>query len=260
MIVKVTDFVGKFTLSKGMFSESTIQDYIDRYESLYLKQLFGVKLYNEFNNDLVNEAPESPNFIKVFDPLSEDVSLFFTGWNRGYNYDGMLISNGVKDMLLGFIYYEYAKDLVNQMTPFGNTKPQSENSDITNTLFSMMYNRYNEAILSYQAIQDYIILNRSSFKVGQLVTITMTQAGTNVPTGIYEATGGTGINASLDVTSDGVGTVETVTISDPGTGYLIGDQLSINEGNLDLIVNVDKVGTGNYSLFNGRKKLTAYWL
>lgn len=260
MIIKVTDFTGKYALSKGMFSEQTIQDYIDRYESRYLKELFGVDLYNQFASDLVNDVPQSPNFLKVFNPFSEDVDLLLSRWNRGYNYDGMLISNGVKDMLLGFIYYEYAKDLVNQMTPFGNTKPQSENSDIANTLFSMMYNRYNEAILSFQAIQDYIILNRSTVKLGQLVTITMTQAGTNIPSGVYDATGGTGLYATLDLTSDPMGTVQSVAIGESGSGYTVNDQLSVNQGNLDLIVNVDKVGTGDYSLFNGRKKLTAYWL
>ena len=260
MIIKVADFTGKYALSKGMFSEQTIQDYIDRYESLYLKQLFGVDLYNQFAGDLVNEVPESPNFLKVFNPFSEDIDLLCRRWNRGFDYRGLLISNGIKEMLLGFLYYEYAKDLVNQMTPFGNTKPQSENSNIANTLFSTMYNRYNEAIKSYEAIQDYIILNRSSFELGQLVSITMTQPGTDIPTGVYDATGGTGLNAKLDITSDSGDTVLSVAINEAGKDYSIGDQLSVALGTIPLVINVDKVGTGDFNLFNGVKKLTAYWL
>lgn len=260
MIINVSDFTGKYSLSKGMFSETTITDYITRYQDQYLKELFGVKLFNQFNSDLLAGVPQSPNFIKVFDPLSEDVDIMISRYYRGFGYSGILISNGIKDMLLGFIYYEYAKDLVNQMTPFGNTKPQSENSDIANTLFSMMYNRYNESIGTYQAIQDYIILNQSDFVLGQLVGITMTQPGTDITSGTYDVTGGTGSGATFIIVSNGMGAVQSVSIGDAGSGYTIGDQLSVNEGNLDLIVNCDSVGTGNYKDFNGKKKLTAYWL
>jgi len=259
MFLTPQDFIGKYALSKGMFSTADIQEYIDRFEPRYLKNLFGVKLYNEFITDLNINVPQSPNFIKVFEPLSEDVGSYWYHWTRMYEMDQQIDSEGIKTMLLGFVYYEYAKDLVNQMTPFGNTKPKSENSDIANTLFSTMYNRYNEAIRSYQSIQDYIILNQSE-PSGQLVNITMTQAGTNVVSGTYAVTGGTGTGATFNVVSDVSGTITEVTIADAGIGYSLNDQLSIDEGNNDLIVNADYVGIGTYSDFKGLKKLTAYWL
>lgn len=260
MIINVSDFTGKFSLSKGMFSESKITDYIERYQDQYLRELLGVELFNSFQNDLVNDVPLSPGFKKIFDPFAEDVSIMNTRFYRGFSFSGILISKGMKDMLKGFIYYEYAKDLVNQMTPFGNTKPQSENSDITNTLFSMMYNRYNESITTFQAIQDYIILNQSDFVQGTLRSITMTQPGSNIASGTYDVTGGSGSGATFIVTSDQMGFTEIIEIGNPGKDYEIGDQLSINEGNLDLIVNVDSIGVGDFSSFNGQKKLTAYWL
>lgn len=260
MIISVSDFTGKYTLSKGMFEDTLIQDYIDRYEPRYLKQLFGVKLYEEFISDLQGNTPQSPNFVKIFNPFSEDVGAYYYHWSRRYDTtQTMLDSEGIKEMLKGFIYYEYAKDLVNQMTPFGNTKPQSENSTIANTLFSMMYNRYNEAIRSYQSIQDYILLNQNE-SVGQLLAITMVQAGTNVPTDIYDATGGSGTLAELDVHSNGMNTTTHVDIHVAGSGYKVGDQLSVDAGDNNLIVNVDSVGIGTYSYFRGEKKLTAYWL
>ena len=260
MITSVSDFTGKYTLSKGMFEDTLIQDYIDRYEPRYLKQMLGVKLYNEFISDLIANVPQSPNFVKIFNPLSEDVGTYYYHWSRRYDTTAtMLDSEGIKEMLKGFIYYEYAKDLVNQMTPFGNTKPQSENSTIANTLFSMMYNRYNEAIRSYQSIQDYIILNQNE-STGQLLALTMVQAGTNMPTGVYDATGGTGSLGELNIVSDATNTVTSVDIEVAGSGYKVGDTLGVNAGDDNLIVNVDSVGIGTYSDFRGEKKLTAYWL
>lgn len=260
MIINVSDFTGKYALSKGMFTESKLLEYIERYQDRYLMELLGIELFNSFKNDLVNDVPLSPNFKKIYDPFAEDVDILVSRFYRGFSYSGILISNGMKDMLKGFIYYEYAKDLVNQMTPFGNTKPQSENSDIANTLFSMMYNRYNESIVTYQAIQDYIILNQGNFIQGQLRSITMTQPGTNIFSGTYDVTGGSGSGATFVITSSQSGETEIIDIGDPGKDYQIGDQLSVNEGNLDLIVNVDSIGVGDYSSFNGQKKLSAYWL
>tara|TARA_R110000772_G_scaffold36091_5_gene86615 strand:+ start:8505 stop:9287 length:783 start_codon:yes stop_codon:yes gene_type:complete len=260
MIVQVSDFIGKYALSKGMFSEQTIQDYIDRYQNRYLKELFGVKLYDQFELDLLNDVPQSPNFIKVFEAFSEDINLLCVGWNRGYRNEGMLISNGIKDMLLGFIYYEYCKDLVNQMTPFGNTKPQSENSDVANTLFSTMYNRYNESIISFQAIQDYIILNQS-LVTGQLVDFTLTTAGTGYVDGTFNLIGGSGAGGTaLITTSGGMGHVNSITFSNVGSGYVVGDVLTVDSGDINATITLTYVGIGNFSLFNGRKKLTAYWL
>lgn len=260
MIINVSDFTGKFALSKGMFSEAKITEYIERYQDRYLTELLGAELFNEFQADLVNDVPLSPNFKKIFDPFTEDVDYFVSRFYRGFSYSEILISNGMKDMLKGFIYYEYAKDLVNQMTPFGNTKPQSENSDIANTLFSMMYNRYNEAIITYQAIQNYIILHKGDFVQGQLRSITMTQPGTNIASGTYDVTGGSGTDATFIITSTPMGQTEIIDIGNPGKDYQVGDQLSVNEGNLDLIVNVDSIGVGDYSSFKGQEKLSAYWL
>ena len=89
-----SDFVNKWELSKGMYSTTKLTEYIERYESTYLRNLFGVDLYNEFVSDLDANVPKSPNFKLVFDPLYVDENLYY-----------MIESRGILDMLKGFIYF-----------------------------------------------------------------------------------------------------------------------------------------------------------
>ena len=60
-----------------------------------------------------------------------------------------------------------------------------------------MYNRYNEAVVSYRAIQERIVTKLHNEPTGQLVSVTMTQPGTNVIAGTYPVTGGTGNGATF---------------------------------------------------------------
>tara|TARA_R110000751_G_scaffold102728_10_gene197779 strand:- start:197 stop:703 length:507 start_codon:yes stop_codon:yes gene_type:complete len=146
MITSIGDFVGKYELSTGMYDQAKLGDYIAKYEPLYLVNLFGASLYVEFNNDLIlgGGTPTENRFLYVFDPFNYD-----------YNSE-ILISQGIREMLLGCIYFEYLKDLSNQVTVAGNVKPIGENSQNTSTLNTMMYGRYNDGIRSYRTIQYYM--------------------------------------------------------------------------------------------------------
>lgn len=247
MFLDTEDFINKFELSTGMFVMNKMTAYIERYEKEYLVNLLGVDLYNEFMADLNMGLPESPNFVALYDAINED-------WNHT-----IITSRGIVDMLTGFVYFEYAKDLINQQTPFGNVNPKSENSQVASTIYNMMYNRYNESVRSYTNIQKYIYRHRGA-DTGQLVVITMTTPGTNITSGVYDVVGGSGSLGKLNVVSDGLGVVQSVDIDTKGLDYEIGDQISVAEGNLDLVVNVDYVGVGNYNLFNGQRKQFNTWV
>ncbi len=248
-----SDFIGKYKLSTGTFSVNKLNDYIARYELKYARELMGVTLYNEFLTDLdINNVPQSPNFLKIYEAFALDTE--FIGDRR------IIQSEGFKDMLKGFIYFEYSKDLINEMTPYGNVKPEAENSTVSSTLYTTMYNRYNEAVVSYRAIQERIVTKLHNEPTGQLVRVTMTQPGTNVLAGTYPVTGGTGSGATFILTVTLMGEVDSVTIGEPGEGYTVGDQLSVVAGNNDLIVNTDYVGIGNFKKFNGINKQFTTWL
>jgi hypothetical protein len=284
MITQITDFKGKYKLSTGMYDTSKLQDYINRYEPRYLKELLGVDFYNQFIADLdANNLPESPLYLKIYNPLSEDISALgitqtgapFNGilsTHYLYGFNSILDSEGIKEMLKGFIYFEYAKDLMNEMTPYGNVKQSAENSEVTGGVVTMIYTRYNEAIRTFQSIQEYILLNLSAV-TGQIVTLDIVNQGTqylnatNVPLtyatqqitdgglGLisvqlagsnYSIAGtdvpllnGTGIGATVDYIGDGAGGILSVTINQRGSGYTIGDVLIVNDGDINAEIYVD---------------------
>ena len=260
MILSIQDFTGKYQVSTGMFDQAKLQDYINRYEPRYLKELFGITLYNDFQSDLLNNVPQSPNFLVLFNPLSEDLGYNFYYFNGIYEGVNQLDSEGIKEMLKGFIYFEYVKDLSNQITPIGLVKPDNENSTVANTLFSMMYTRYNEAIRSYNSILDFIRYTTAP-PLGQAVTLNLTSGGTGyVNQTNVSLTGGTGTGLKVDLIEDGSGVVDEVTITQTGPGYTIGDTFTLPGGNNDATIELTYVGIGDYRKFRGVPKLTAYWL
>lgn len=150
-ILTISDFPkGKYELHTGMYDQQRLDEYITRYESRYLIELFGKELYDEFNADLIlgGGTPTEPRFVKVWDALSIDCPG-----------GGVIHSEGIKELLKGVIYYEYVQDLVNQMSSIGNVVPVGENSEKSTTLYTTMYGRYNEAIKSWRTIHYEICIN-----------------------------------------------------------------------------------------------------
>jgi len=205
-----SDFVGKFQLHRGMYDTAKIETYIERYEKKYLVQLFGVELYNEFMGDLGGSTPKSPNFLTIFEPFNEQLM-----------FNEIAQSEGILDMLKGFIYFEYAKDLYNQMTPFGQVMPTSENSQNVPTLNNLMYTRYNESVKTYRAIQAYMLYNQGS-PTGQVIEFWFPNIGNGYLQNYYQAAwiNGSGTGFQCDVMMNLIGAVYTNTVTNAGTGYV----------------------------------------
>ena len=136
---------GKFELHHGMYEQTKIQAYIDKYERQYLVKLSGVDLFNLFVADLVAGVPQSAIYLKIYNPFEYDnVNCY------------VYISEGMIDMIKGFVYYQYLKDLTNTVAVSGNVRPMGENSENVSTLNSMIYTRYNDSVRTYKTIQKYI--------------------------------------------------------------------------------------------------------
>lgn len=155
MFVTIADYSvgGKFELHTGAYDVDRLQYYIDKYEKRYLVELLGADLYAEFEADVIlgGGVPTEPRFLTIYNPLQVDYS-----WT-------ILYSDGMHEMLKGFIYYEYIKDQINQMTPIGMVTPSGENSRDGNSLYQQMYTRYNDAVRMYKAIQEYITNNSADY-------------------------------------------------------------------------------------------------
>ncbi len=248
MFITPTDFTGKYELHRGMYSNAMIQDYIDIYVKRYLIDLLGADLYKLFIADLdLSEVPLSPNYQAIYFPFEEDGNINTT-----------VISEGLKQMLKGFVYFEYMKDLTNQTTINGQTIPQNENSLTATSLYSMMYTRFNEAVRTYRAIQWYIITNMTA-KGGQVTELTLSNPGTNyVDTVNVVTTGGVGTGLTVDIVQTG-GIIDTVTINQSGLNYEVNDSILITGGDQNATVTVTKVGQ-TFKEFYGRRKELMTWL
>lgn len=264
MLLTIDDFVNKWELSTGIYDQTKLTSYIAKYEERYLLHLLGGDLYSSFESDLTPatpQVPQSPNFLKIFNP-------FYMDWNQslslsgnslyGYRLNQILESDGILDMLKGFIYWEYARDLMNQQTPYGNVKQRAENSVVVDGPHSLMWERYNEAIRTYRTIQEYINGNQNLL-TGQIVTFDLTTAGTGYVDGTYDLTGGTGAEGQIDVLTT-AGEVTTAKLNNVGSGYVVGDVLTINSGDINSTITLTYVGIGDFSLFNGIPKSTSYWI
>ena len=135
-----SDYVGKQELA--ISTGNSIQLYIDRYEKKYLIRLFGCDLYNSYVLD-----PNAARFLFLLNELciQDDCSEILT-------------SNGLKDMLLGFVYYEYTPDNKIKNTVSGAIVDFNENSRETTGVEADIESRYNESIDSYRAMQ-YLMKN-----------------------------------------------------------------------------------------------------
>jgi hypothetical protein len=154
IFIHPSDFTsGKYKLHVGTYTINDLQEYLDKYETRYLVELLGADLYNQFIADVTlgGGVPTEARFIKIFNPFTEDYS-----WT-------ILISVGILEMLKGFMYYEYIKDQIVQMTPIGVVTPSGENSRNSNTLYTQIYTRYNDAARTYKTIQEYIRNNSGDY-------------------------------------------------------------------------------------------------
>ncbi len=143
LLIETSDFVEKFKISEDSFTE--LESYIDRFEPKYLKELLGKELFDLFEADITNHLPGTPIYEIIFEEIYPTVAI-----------PDLKKSLGMKDMLLGFIYFQYMRDLNYSATVSGAVKNVFENSEqVVNSGYGL-YQRYNESVESYKAIQHYI--------------------------------------------------------------------------------------------------------
>jgi hypothetical protein len=140
ILISDEDFIGKWELAKN--NDDKIDDYIQEYEEQYLVELLGKELFDLFEADLTTGIPATQIYKDIFDPFSIEIN------------QAIVTSKGMKKMLLGLIYFQYVKDNKTKQTMNGAVSQQTEVSTPSDNTF--LYQRYNDAVRTYQAIQIYI--------------------------------------------------------------------------------------------------------
>lgn len=152
-ILKTTDFgEGEFSIAQDSYTK--LQSYIDKYEKYYLVRLLGAELYALFIADLTLVAPIVPQtaiYLSIFNSFEQDKS-------------GCLnISEGIKQMLIQFVYYHWMLEHAYDKTKSGVVRGQSENSENLGYNGYNLLDGYNAGIKNFREIQRFIRENITDY-------------------------------------------------------------------------------------------------
>lgn len=151
-IVKPADFVGKYSISQNSFNTTDLQAFIDKYEKVYLRELLGLTLGDLLHADITPfNPPATARFQDIFNPIALEIN----------NCD--IISDGIKEILTCFIYWEFVKSQSVSNSVTGVVAAQNEVSSQVDFNKTEVYNIYNLGIDNYRAIQVYINNNSSTY-------------------------------------------------------------------------------------------------
>jgi hypothetical protein len=168
MFLSSTNFEsGKYKISQNSYTTDDLTTYISKYESRYLIKLLGSDLYDLFIDSLISNIPTNV-YLTLYsafhaDNLNSSMVWFPIGGGKpdysdatNCNLPKIIISEGILEMLKGFIFFEYTRDQSIKNTIAGNVQEDNENSKAVSQLQAGIKEKYNEAVSTYQAIQWYI--------------------------------------------------------------------------------------------------------
>ena len=152
LLISKNDFVATYALSKQI--EDSIDAYIDRYEKKYLVDMLGVELYKLFAADVnpVTKKPVTQIYLGLYNEIAEDYN----------NY--IMRSEGMKSILLGFIWFEYVRATAYKHTPSGVVRMAVELSDSATWGDGFIQDKYNKSVNNYDVVQWYICENSTDYE------------------------------------------------------------------------------------------------
>lgn len=140
VLITSSNFVGKFAIPQNSFS--SLDAFINASEETYLVELLGANLYNSFKSNLTNKVPVATNYLAIYNPFFEDFQ------------EKICKSKGMVEMLCGFIYFDYMRNIKFKATTQGITTMVSDTGE--KSAYGNLYVLLNEATETYIAIQNYI--------------------------------------------------------------------------------------------------------
>lgn len=152
LLILKSDFTGKFAIAQNDFSKLDL--FIDKYEKEYLIDLLGSALYNLFEADLDSQTPKQPQ------------SLIYQDIYNPFHYDEgdcIIRSEGMREMLKGFLYFEFVREQKYKNTDTGVFVHSNETTREVGFTELNIYGRYNESLRTYRAIQAFICKNNTDY-------------------------------------------------------------------------------------------------
>lgn len=148
ILINTSDFVGKYSISQSSYSK--LGEFIADYETQYLYDLLGKTLADLFIASVVSNVPVGAEYLAIYNVIELDLTC------------SVERNEGMKNMLLGFIYWEYMRKSPIKNTMTGNVTNANENSVPTFDSWGLTI-RYNSSVNDYQIIQYYINQNLTDY-------------------------------------------------------------------------------------------------
>lgn len=133
ILVDKSDFKGKWEVAQN--NSSNLDSYIERYEQAILVDLMGEDLANDF----------------ILDPADAK-------WD-----DLKDVGFGLTSLLVGFIYFEYVRDLPFRVTNQGIVYQLDDNASQVITVLALKQ-RYNECVDDYRLMQRLLRREFNNFR------------------------------------------------------------------------------------------------
>jgi hypothetical protein len=157
-IITTADFKeGEYKIPDASSSLSTavnkLQGFIDRYKDRCLNQLYGKALADTIRAYYAaDKTPADALLNKIINPFTFDDG-------------GIKESGGVKEILQGYIFYEYARNEAIDYSLMGANVPKSETADRVSPSdqLRMAESKFNCIIESVEAIQGYCENNSTDY-------------------------------------------------------------------------------------------------
>lgn len=152
VLIVASDFKGKFAIPQTTYSIG-IDQFINDYEEYYLIDMLGADFYADFKSNLdVNKVPQAQKYKDIYNSFSKDYGI------KKYK------SKGMKEMLLGFIFFDYMREIGFKATSAGMVTTSPDTSQKVN--YGSLYKYLNDATDSCNSIQTYILLINPSNYLG----------------------------------------------------------------------------------------------
>ena len=150
ILINTTDFVGKYNIAFNTAGEAELDAFITQYETPLLYDLLGKTLSDLFIASVVNNLPVGSAYLAIYNVIELDLTCIVER------------NEGMKNMLLGFLFFEWMRTNPIKSTVNGQVIMTNENSNpvIDNWGITRIYNN---SINDYQIIQYYINQNLTDY-------------------------------------------------------------------------------------------------
>lgn len=150
ILINTTDFVGKYYIAFNTAGSAELDAFITQYETPLLYDLLGKTLADAFIASVANNLPVGAAYLAIYNVIELDLGCDYAR------------NEGMKNMLLGFLFFEWMRTNPIKSTVNGQAIMSNENS--TPVIDNWGITRiYNNSVNDYQIIQYYINQNLTDY-------------------------------------------------------------------------------------------------